>query len=55
LQEYLLINLEHPGAELFRLDDSGHWVLYPYGLEEELELTSLSVSIPVAELFAELD
>lgn len=55
LREYLLLDPGRPGAELFRLDASGHWVLYTFGPDEEVELTSLSLKLPVADLFEDVE
>lgn len=55
LREYLLLDPDHPGAELFRLDASGHWVLYTFGPDEEVELTSLSARVRVADLFEDVE
>ncbi len=51
LQEYVLVSLEARRIEIFRRDASGHWVLYPFALNEGLELASLNFSCPVAEIF----
>jgi len=55
LREYLLLDPDRPAAELFRLDASGHWVLYTFGPDEEVELTSLSLKLPVADLFEDVE
>ncbi|ENO89377.1 Uma2 family endonuclease [Thauera linaloolentis] len=51
LQEYVLVSVEQRRAEVFRRDDSGHWVLYPFAADEELELASVDFRCPVAEVF----
>lgn len=51
LQEYVLVSLEQRRIEVFRRDDSGHWVLYPFALDEQLELASVGLRCPVAEVF----
>jgi len=51
LQEYVLVSLEERRIEVFRRDDSGHWVLYPFALDEQLELASVGLRCPVAEVF----
>ncbi|MBF0256473.1 MAG: Uma2 family endonuclease [Gammaproteobacteria bacterium] len=54
LQEYLLIDPDRLSVELFRRDASNHWVLYTFALEDQLELASLDLRIPVSELFEDL-
>jgi len=51
LQEYVLVSLEQRRIEVFRRDVTGHWVLYPFALEEEFELASVDFRCPVAEVF----
>jgi hypothetical protein len=33
----------------------GHWVLYPFALEETLEFGSLGFHCPVAEIFEDVE
>lgn len=51
LQEYVLVSTEQRRIEVFRRDDTGHWVLYPFALDEELELASVDFRCPVADVF----
>ena len=51
LQEYVLVSTEQRRVEVFRRDDTGHWVLYPVALDEELELASVDFRCPVADVF----
>lgn len=51
LQEYALVSTEQRRIEVFRRDDTGHWVLYPFALDEELELASVDFRCPVADVF----
>lgn len=55
LQEYALVSPESRCVEVFRRDDTGHWVLYPFAVDDQLELASVGFSCPVAELFEGLD
>jgi Uma2 family endonuclease len=53
LREYLLISQSEPRLEQFVRQDSGHWVLRDaVGLEAELELPSLNITLALAEVFA---
>ena len=51
LQEYVLISPEDRKIDVFRRDDTDHWVLYPFAAVDRLELASLAFSCPVAEIF----
>jgi Uma2 family endonuclease len=51
MQEYLLINSEIPLVEVFRREKQGFWSLYTLGLDETIELSSLDLRFPVAELY----
>ncbi|MBI5442639.1 MAG: Uma2 family endonuclease [Deltaproteobacteria bacterium] len=43
LREYVLVDTELRSVECFRKDASGHWVLYPFGPDGEVELESLGL------------
>jgi len=51
MQEYLLISSEFPLVEVFRREKEGFWSLYTLGLDDIIELTSLDLRFPVAELY----
>ena len=51
LQEYVLIDPEHVGVEIYRRDASGHWVLYPYGRDEIAEFASVGLNLSVADIY----
>src|SRR5947209_5658561 len=50
-QEYLLISSEFPLVEVFRREKQGFWSLYTLELADTIELTSLELRLPVAELY----
>ncbi len=53
LQEYLLVSQKEPRLELFTRQSDNTWVLSEaVGLESALELRSLSISLSLAEIFA---
>lgn len=54
LQEYVLIDPESPGVEVYRRDASNHWVLYPYGPQDAAEFTSVGLTLPVAQVFEDV-
>ena len=51
IQEYLLISSQFPLVELFRREKQGFWSLYTLELSNTVELTSLGLRIPVADLY----
>ena len=51
IQEYLLISSEFPLVEVFRREKQGFWSLYTFGLDDTIELTSLGLRFPVAEIY----
>lgn len=53
LHEYLLVDLAAQRLELFRRNAENHWVLYDYGVGEQIELTSLAVQLAVDEVLEE--
>ena len=54
LQEYVLIDPESPGVEVYRRDASNHWVLYPYGAQDAAEFASVGLTLPVAQVFEDV-
>jgi Uma2 family endonuclease len=51
IQEYLLISSEFPLVEVFRREKQGFWSLYTLGLDDTIELHSLGLRLPVADLY----
>lgn len=52
LQEYILVSQENPQVERFVRQVDGSWLLTIFkGSESQLELTSLSIGLPFAEIF----
>ena len=51
IQEYLLISSEFPLVEIFRREKQGFWSLYTLELSDTIELTSLGLRFPVAEVY----
>ena len=54
LQEYVLVQVEQPGVELFRRNQQGQWVLSEYGLGDSLQLESVNVEITIADLYRQI-
>lgn len=51
IQEYLLINVQFPIIELFRREKHGFWSLYTLQVGDSVELTSLGIHFPVADVY----
>jgi Uma2 family endonuclease len=50
LQDYVLVDLAAQRIEVFRRDLENRWVLYDYGPEDQAELASLGLHLPVEAL-----
>ena len=50
LQDYVLVDLAAQRIEVFRRDLEKRWVLYDYGREDQVELASLGLHLPVEAL-----
>jgi len=56
LREYLLISSDRRHADLFTLQPSGRWLLSSASLlEDSLEIPSLGCSLPLSELYDQVD
>lgn len=54
LREYLLIDPERLGADLFRRDgDSPRWVLHPFEAGDTVECASVDLVLPIEALYAD--
>ncbi|MBA2287428.1 MAG: Uma2 family endonuclease [Ktedonobacteraceae bacterium] len=51
IQEYLLISSEFPLVEVFRRGKQGSWLLYTLELSDTIELNSLGLRIPLADIY----
>ncbi|MEG4799976.1 Uma2 family endonuclease [Microcoleus sp. ARI1-B5] len=54
LQEYVLVQVEQPGVELFRRSEQGLWVLSEYNLGDSLLLESVNVEIAIGDLYRQV-
>ena len=54
LREYVLVQVDQPGVEVFRRNAQGQWVLSEYTLEDRLCIESLNVEISVADLYRQV-
>ena len=55
LQEYLLIEPDRLDADLFRKNEAGLWVMHPAGEGDTIELSSVGLRLPLADLYADVD
>ncbi len=51
LQEYVLVQVEQPGVEMFRRDRQGQWILSEYSLGDSLQLESVNLEIAIGNLY----
>lgn len=54
LQEYVLVQVEQPGVEVFRRNEKGQWVLSDSDLNDSLLLESVGVEIGIADLYRQV-
>jgi Uma2 family endonuclease len=54
LREYLLVDVDARRCDLFRKNDAGEWVLHPLEGDQTLELSSVGLTIPARDLWADL-
>jgi len=55
LQEYMIVDIDHRRVECFRRTADNDWLLHDYIGESDCRLTSLSLSLPMAEIFEDID
>ena len=54
LQEYLLVDVDLLRCDLFRRGADGLWVLHPFGPDDAVHLASVDLTVPAADLWADL-
>jgi len=54
LREYLLVDLETRQCDLYRKNDEGRWVLYPWEPAQDVELASFGLRLTAVALWAEV-
>ena len=54
LQEYVLVGSETKTVEVFRRDVDGIWIFTPYGEVDEIELTSVSLTMTMAAIYEDV-
>lgn len=55
LQEYVLINSESIGVEIFRLNERSKWELTSYTTDDEIELVSIEFKFPIKLLYEDVE
>jgi Uma2 family endonuclease len=55
LREYVMIDCEPKLVEVFRKDDTGHWVLYPFADNDEVEFASVGLTLPMASVYEDTE
>jgi Uma2 family endonuclease len=54
LKEYVLVQVEQPGVEVFRRNEQGKWVLSDYTWGDTLLLESVNLEIVIADLYRQI-
>jgi Uma2 family endonuclease len=54
LQEYVLVQVEQPGVEVFRRNEQRKWVLSEYNSGDILRLESVDVEIAIGDLYRQV-
>lgn len=54
LQEYVLVNTQRQTVEVYRREQERFWKLSLFGSGNQVELTSLSISFPVAAIYEDV-
>ena len=49
------MDIDQRSADVYRNGADGLWVLHPFALGETVELASVELRLPAAELFADID
>lgn len=55
LKEYLIVDIDCKRVECFRRTPDNEWLLHDYVGEANCELSSLNISVPLAEFFEDLE
>jgi Uma2 family endonuclease len=55
LKEYLIVDIDARRVECFRRMADNDWLLHDYVDNEDCELTSLNISLPMAEIFEDIE
>jgi Uma2 family endonuclease len=55
LAEYAVIDIDRRVVDLFRKNADGLWVLHPCSSNQSLTLESVTLTLPLGELFADLE
>ena len=55
LREYALVDTERLSIDLFRRDETGHWVLYPSEGGDAVEFASVGLSVPVDRVYEDVN
>lgn len=54
LKEYVLVGSEAKTVEVFRRNDEGNWAFIPYGKGDEVELTSVGMTVPIESIYEDV-
>ncbi|PPD31096.1 MAG: hypothetical protein CTY19_14840 [Methylomonas sp.] len=55
LKEYLIVDIDDRRVECFRRMTDNNWLLHDYIDDEDCELTSLNISLPMTDIFEDIE
>ncbi|MFG6099802.1 Uma2 family endonuclease [Leptolyngbyaceae cyanobacterium CCMR0082] len=55
LREYVLVSQAQQQVEVFRKNESGLWVLHPFGKDDEVKLMSVDIRFSMASLYEDVE
>ncbi|MDV3353207.1 Uma2 family endonuclease [Leptothoe sp. LEGE 181152] len=55
LREYVLVSQAQKQVEVFRKNESGLWVLHPFGKDDEVKLMSVDIRFSMASLYEDVE
>ncbi|MFT4241928.1 MAG: Uma2 family endonuclease [Acidovorax sp.] len=55
LREYVLVDIDRRSADVYRKGADGLWVLHPFSDGQAVGLASVELTLPAADLFADLE
>ncbi|MBW4641556.1 MAG: Uma2 family endonuclease [Goleter apudmare HA4340-LM2] len=54
LQEYVLVSQTRQNVECFRRNSEGKWVLYPFGVGDNIHLASIDFECAIANIYEDV-
>ncbi|KQP14213.1 Uma2 family endonuclease [Pseudorhodoferax sp. Leaf267] len=55
LEEFVLVDIDRRATDVYRKGADGLWVLHPFSGDQAVALASVALTLPAADLFADLE